>query len=98
MDFLQEDRYHELSDLLLCFIESDLDGYLEDKDVVRDYKKKSYFKDVFGDLTDEVRSVLHMKPFPAEVIGDVSNRYFRTEQEGRKWLTDILMWLEDENL
>ncbi|MGB7439461.1 MAG: hypothetical protein WA919_00200 [Coleofasciculaceae cyanobacterium] len=75
------------------FADADLENK-SDQEVVRNCPTSDLVK-WHRKIIDEGRTALNSSSFPWQEIGDYANRYFETEEEARKWLTQMLDLLEE---
>lgn len=76
------------------FADADLEGK-SDEEVVRNCPTPDLVQ-WHRQIINEGRTTLNSSSFPWQEIGDYANRYFESEEEAKKWLTEILNRLEDE--
>jgi hypothetical protein len=78
------------------FPDADLEGVLDDRQVVRNFINTKNTPKVEAVLQG-IQEVLVMEPFPVQRVSQEVNRHFESEHDCRTWLQAVLTALEENS-
>lgn len=84
-----KEQYPELNSFILCFLEQSYEN-VDDEAIVNKYLNLPEDKKII----EQAHQVLMKSPFPSEAIQDISNRFFKNEEEARDWLVSVIQLLK----
>ena len=93
------DKYGELTQVLVCFLEAIYDNVFDENIVINDYY---YNPDISkGEMTEEAKKavkqaqeVLQLNPFPEALISDLTNRTHPNITR-KEWLEKVVLKLQE---
>jgi hypothetical protein len=78
------------------FPDADLEGVLDDRQVVRNFISTKNTPKVEAVLQG-LREVLDMEPLPVQRVSQEANRHFESESDCRTWLHGVLAVLTEDS-